>query len=434
MYIGSTGERGPAPPGLRDRRQRGRRGARRPLRHDHGHAARRRRRAGAGQRPRHPGRHPPGRAAPGGRGRADDAARRRQVRRRVLRGLRRSARRRCRGRQRAVHAHGGRDPPRRPGLDAVLRALGARAAARGRRDRRDRHDGGLLGRPRHLHRDDDLLARDAAPPAAGDGVPQQGPRHHPARRAARAHRRRGRRGALPLPRRSRGLRPPPQPHPVAGAPDRHRLLRRDDERHAHVGRGGDAVERLLLRVGLHLRQHHQHRGGRHPRGGLPHRADDDLQRLGAQQGPPQGEGLQPRGLRHPRGPDRDHQPEDRRPAVRGPDQDQARQLRGQDLRAEGDPRVAQGLVRPQPDRRQDDRRSRRRRPPAPAWPPGRRASSRGARACSSPPRCRASSPTASRPTRASPRSTSSRATAPAAAPRAAATRSSRRSCPSAARS
>jgi hypothetical protein len=65
----------------------------------------------------------------------------------------------------------------------------------------------------------------------------------------------------------------------------------------------------------------------------------------------QGEGAQPGGLRHPRGPDRHHQHQDRQPAVRGADQDQAGQLRGQGLRAAGDARVAQGLVRPQPRRR-----------------------------------------------------------------------------------
>ena len=102
MYIGSTGERGPAPPGLGGRRQLRRRGAGRPLRPHRRDAARRRRRRGRRQRPRHPGRHPPGRGHPRGHRRADRAARRRQVRRRRLQGLRRPARRRRLGGQRAV--------------------------------------------------------------------------------------------------------------------------------------------------------------------------------------------------------------------------------------------------------------------------------------------------------------------------------------------
>ena len=64
----------------------------------------------------------------------------------------------------------------------------------------------------------------------------------------------------------------------------------------------------------------------------------------------------------------------------------------------------------------------------------RRATSRGASRCSSPRRCRASSPTARRATPKKPSCSSSRATAPAAARRRRATPRSRRSCRSAARS
>src|SRR5436305_1322648 len=72
--------------------------------------------------------------------------------------------------------------------------------------------------------------------------------------------------------------------------------------------------------------------------------------------------------------------------------------------------------------------------PGPGSRRARRATSPAASRCSTPPRCRASWPTASPPTRPSPRSTWSRATRPAARPRAAGTRSSRPSCRSAARS
>ena len=101
----------PAPPGLRDRRQLGRRGAGRLLRPHRGHHARRRRRARRRQRPRHPGRHAPRRGQVDRRGRPDGPARRRQVRRRRLRGLRRPARRRHLGGQRALERARRRGPP-----------------------------------------------------------------------------------------------------------------------------------------------------------------------------------------------------------------------------------------------------------------------------------------------------------------------------------
>ena len=89
------------------------------------------------RRSRHPGGDHGEGAAPGGRGRAHRAARRRQVRRgRRLQGLRRAARRRRVGRQRAVRAPRRRDPPRRVRLDAVLRAR--RAARRPEEGRADR--------------------------------------------------------------------------------------------------------------------------------------------------------------------------------------------------------------------------------------------------------------------------------------------------------
>ena len=113
----------PAPPGLRDRRQLGRRGAGRPQRRRRGHdppgQLRHRRR----RRPRHPRRDHGEGAEAGRRGRADGPARRRQVRRRRrLQGLRRPARRRPLRRQRALGAAGRRDPARGPRPPPELRA------------------------------------------------------------------------------------------------------------------------------------------------------------------------------------------------------------------------------------------------------------------------------------------------------------------------
>ena len=75
----------------------------------------------------------------------------------------------------------------------------ARPAGEGRPDEEARHRDHLLGRRRHL-RDDGLLVRHDQPPAAGDGLPQQGPDHRPARRAPRA--RQGRDRAWPRSHRS----------------------------------------------------------------------------------------------------------------------------------------------------------------------------------------------------------------------------------------
>ncbi len=153
------------------------------------------------------------------------AARRRQVRQRLLRGLRRPARRRRLGRQRAVQPARGRDQARRLRLDAALRRPEAGRAARARReDQRDRHHRHVLGR-RHDLRDDHVLLRDDQPPAAGDGLPEQGPDHRAARRAGRQvveeddqaavstkAPKAAERGHLPLRRRHRRLRPAPQRH------------------------------------------------------------------------------------------------------------------------------------------------------------------------------------------------------------------------------
>ena len=103
MYIGSTGESGPASPGLRGGRQLRRRGAGRLLLRDQRHHPHRQLGHRGRQRPRHPGGAAPGGAGHGrGRGGAHQAARGRQVRQEGLQGLGRPARRRHLGGERAL--------------------------------------------------------------------------------------------------------------------------------------------------------------------------------------------------------------------------------------------------------------------------------------------------------------------------------------------
>ena len=207
-----------------------------------------------------------------------------------------------------------------------------------------------------------------------------------------------------------------------------------EEGDGHLGRDRHAVERLLHRVGAHVRQHDQHGRGRHPRGGVPGRADHDRQQVRPRPEAAPGEGRAAHRRGRPRGPGRDHLGQAGQPAVRGPDQDQARQHRGQVVRAEGVQRPSAGLVRAQPGRGQGHHHQGRPGRPGPdRGPPGARPDPAQGR-CWSRRRCRASWPTASPAIRRGARSTSSRATRPAARPRAAGTRSSRRSCRSAARS
>ena len=91
----------------------------------------------AGQRPRHPGGHAPDREDAGGRGGADGAARRRQVRQEHLQGVGRPARRRRVGGERALRAARGVGGPRRQAPPHGVRprqdgeeARGARQGAR----------------------------------------------------------------------------------------------------------------------------------------------------------------------------------------------------------------------------------------------------------------------------------------------------------------
>ena len=114
--------------------------------------------------------------------------------------------------------------------------------------------------------------------------------------------------------------------------------------------------------------------GRHPHAGLPLGADAHAEQVRARQGPAEGEGGQPRGRGRARGPRRRHLREAPEPAVRGPDEDEARQPADRrPRRVDGQRRSSRSSSRrTRPTRaRSSTRRSPRR---APAWPPARRAS------------------------------------------------------------
>ena len=141
-------------------------------------------------------------------------------------------------------------------------------------------------------------------------------------------------GDLPLRRRPGRLRQAPQRHArrPRSSPEVIDFEAEDVERRRCRSRSRCSGRRLL-RERPHLREHDQHARGRHPRGGLPGGADHAGQRVRPREGHPEGEGREPRpATTSARGspPSLDQAG---RPAVRGPDQDQARQHRGQGLRA-----------------------------------------------------------------------------------------------------
>ena len=202
---------------------------------------------------------------------------------------------------------------------------------------------------------------------------------------------------------------------------------------ATAGRGRAPVQRHVHGERARLRQQHQHGRRRDPRHGLPGRADELAERLGAQGGRPQGRRRQPLGRRRPRGPDRRHQRQADRSAVRGPDEGQARQRRGQGPGPDGGRRQPHAVPRGEPGRRPPDHRevphggARPRGGPQGARP--RHPQGRPRRAVAA----RASSPTARSATRRGASCSSSRATRPAARRSRAAIDASRRSCRCAAR-
>ena len=294
---------------LGDHRQLRRRGARRARLAHRRRPARRRQRRGARQGARHPGRHRTAHRSVRRRGRLHEAARRRQVRRRLVRGIRRPPRRRRIRGERAVGAPRRRSrprrqdlvdvvPPRRAGrvrqrvpvihLHPVRQELGA-AGHRTHREGRDRHPDPLLGRPADLHEGCRVQPRGACSSAPADGVPGAGPRaRHPRRAPAqelRGNRRRDPGGdELPVRRRHLGVRRVPRARCADHrhlAPHRVGDLHRDGagpaaDRRDGAHRGGARVpgrhrpavgDRVRDGVAF-LRQHHRHAQGRHASAGL----------------------------------------------------------------------------------------------------------------------------------------------------------------------
>ena len=165
-----------------------------------------------------------------------------------------------------------------------------------------------------------MVEGDADPAPAGDRVPDA----WPADRARRRARGRGPAG-VPLRGRDPGLRQVRQQGEGPG-PQAHRLLRRGER--SGPRRGGHAVEHVVRGVGVLVREQHQYPRGRLAPLRVQGRADGDAQQVRTRQGPAQGEGGQPRGRRRPRGSGRGDLGQAARPAVRGSDEDEARQPAG----------------------------------------------------------------------------------------------------------
>ena len=200
----------------------------------------------------------------------DRPARRRQVRRRLLRGLRRPARRRRLGGQRAVRPARGRDRPRRLRLDASPTSTRSRGPLQqGRRRPRAPAPRSRSGPTPTSSRRPTYNFETITPPPAGDGVPEQGPDHRAARRAQPTNGRgRGRRRRRGL-RRARSRSSPSTTR--AASPTSSRTSTRPRTRSTRRSIGFEAEDdaarrsrsrcsgtRPTPRVGLHLRQHDQH--------------------------------------------------------------------------------------------------------------------------------------------------------------------------------
>ena len=236
----------------------------------------------------------------------------------------------------------GDQPRRRPVLHVLRRRRPTgRSAGAAVRHPQEGHLGHLLARRLGL-RGDGVPGPDAAHASPGDGLPDQGSRDLLPRRAAGG---RPARSDLQVLRRDQRLREAPQPD-QGGAPQAGHLLR--GAAGGLRGRGGAAVEHRLPRGAPQLRQQHRDHRGRYARGGLPQGPHQRGQEVRPRQGPPQGEGRPVLGGGHPGGPDGHHLGEAPESAVRGPDEDEARQHPDALAGREGHEHPAAGLVRGEP--------------------------------------------------------------------------------------
>ena len=187
-----------------------------------------------------------------------------------------------------------------------------------------------------------VALRDAHPPHAGDGLPQQGPGDLHRGRAARLRQRRARTRSPTSTRAASRTSSAPQRQEGA----RSRLgdrLRREAE--------GIAVEIAMQWNASYSESVHTFantintaEGGTHEEG-FRAALTTIVNRYAREQKGLRREGRQPHRRGRPRGPHRDHLDQAGRPAVRGADQDQTRQHRGQVVRAEGLQRPPARLVR-----------------------------------------------------------------------------------------
>ena len=195
-----------------------------------------------------------------------------------------------------------------------------------------------------------LPGADAARAAADDGVPQQAASRSASSTSAPTT---SRAGHLQVQRRHRRLREARQ-QPKEALFKQGRLLRAGRGRPG--GRDRVPVEhRLLPRASTRFANGIATDRGRHARGGLQEGPHQRRQPVRTWQGPAEGEGRQPPRRGHPRGPHRDHLGEAARPAVRGPDQGQARQRVDALARRAGHQREAGRLARGAPHRGPQDR-------------------------------------------------------------------------------
>ncbi len=109
-------------------------------------------------------------------------------------------------------------------------------------------------------------------------------------------------------------------------------------------------------IHLLLRERHRHHRRRHARRGVPQGPHQRHQPLRAQAQPVEGEGREPQGRGHPRGADGDRLGAPAQPAVRGPDEGQARQRLDPLDGGARDQREAGRLARGEPPRGRPDRR------------------------------------------------------------------------------